>query len=688
MKVAARWDHLEDLVATVSQSVLGLTVNCARCHDHKFDPISQQDYYQLVALLAGVNQQKDEPRIQLSRDRDSETRLRAEQEQLAQELATWEAALRAEYPPAGSPQPVEGLEWVYSFEQESQANPDDQSKSPSGIELQSGKSPRFATAEPPARLLEAVQKSSELTLEVWLRSAQLNQAGPARIVTLSKDSGQRNFTLGQDGSAFDFRLRTTKTDPNGLPSLKTPDGAVTGNRDHVVVTFSRQAVTRIFVNGRLVAEQPTGGDFSNWDASFRLGLGDEFSGGRAWQGEFLLVALYSRALEPAEIKRHFESESRDIQASESIKSVLARATPDQRDRFQGLLDKRTELQTALERVSFSGPAHVVIGTQPPMIHVLARGNPQAAGDVALPAGLNALTASGLSGDFGLGSEATDAQRRLRLAEWLTDRRNPLTARVIVNRLWHYHFGQGIVDTPSDFGFSGSRPSHAALLDELALRLMEGGWKLKELHRLIVTSAVYRQRSQVENAKARAVDADNRLLWRYPARRLEGEVVRDSILFVSGTLNPRVGGPSFRDVTVKLGNNHEFTNPTDEFSPDTCRRTIYRLWARSGNNPLLTSLDCPDPSVMVPRRPGSITPIQAFSLLNNPLMERCAAAFAERADSQSGGTQEAGIEHAFQLALQRAPTIEERELSLQFVQDHGWNQFCLVLLNTNEFAFVE
>jgi hypothetical protein len=164
-------------------------------------------------------------------------------------------------------------------------------------------------------------------------------------------------------------------------------------------------------------------------------------------------------------------------------------------------------------------------------------------------------------------------------------------------------------------------------------------------------------------------------------------VRDAILRVSGALNPQLGGRSFRDVNVNLGTNHEFTDPTNEFSPDTCRRTIYRLWARCGNNPMLQSLDCPDPSVMIPRRLGTITPVQALSLLNNPFIEKCADRFADRVRSEAGDDTSAQVDRAYQLALARPPSDQESKLAREFVARRGLAQFCLVLFNTNEFLFV-
>ena len=348
----------------------------------------------------------------------------------------------------------------------------------------------------------------------------------------------------------------------------------------------------------------------------------------------------------------------------------------------GVNQQEKEREISLKGEVFGGVAHVLIPQPPPVFHVLSRGDVTQAGEVVSPAALGAL--AGMPGDLGLAPNAPEGERRKRLAEWLTDPRNPLTARVFVNRIWQRVFGEGLVETPSDFGFNGGLPSDPELLDWLAKRLMERGWKSKDLIRLLVSSATYRQGSQSGNALARELDSGAKLRWRASMRRLEGEEVRDAMLVVSGALNRKLGGPSFRDVNVKLGNNHEFTDPNNEFNEDTCRRAIYRLWARSGSHPLLESLDCPDPSVMAPRRNQTITPLQALSLLNNPFSEECARRFAARIGE---GDSKGQIVATYRFALLREPTEEELKLGQDFVRNEGLAQFCLVLFNTNEFLYL-
>ncbi len=687
MQKAVRQDDLEDQVAALGQTFLGLTINCARCHDHKFDPISQREYYQMAALLGGVTQEEKERQGISAKPNTTEYREWTKaRETLLKEWAAFEQALRKKYGNSQGGNPIAGLQVLYRPSDANGKRLADESGVGKPLDLTAGGKPRFASSGPATKLIAAAKTSHEFTIEAWITPAKTNQTGPARIVTLSRDSGQRNFTLGQDGNRFDLRLRTTKTDQNGLPSLASPEGKAARKKTHVVFTFDRAEEMRCYMDGKQVASRPAAGDFANWNDSFRLAIGNELTGDRLWEGDVHFVAIYNNALTARQIARNFETQSRDVRSGESMETILAKASAGERDRYKAFRRELKRLETRQPSQPFSGVAHVVIPKQPPVFHVLARGDYRNRGDVVSPRGLEAFSRAGLSGDFGLKPDALEAQRRVALAKWLSDPRNPLTPRVMVNRLWHYHFGKGIVDTPSDFGFAGGRPSHPELLDWLAARFVAGGWKLKDMHRLIVTSATYCQASNVELSRAEDIDADNRLLWRGNARRLDGESVRDAMLAVGGALNRKLGGPSYRDVAVKLGTNHEFTNPTGEFYD---RRTIYRLWARSGNNPLLESLDCPAPSVMAPRRSETITPVQSLSLLNNRFVEECAKKLADRIRREAGQKDiERQIHRLYRLVLARTPQNRELELSRDFLKRRGLEQLSLVLLNTNEFLFVE
>jgi hypothetical protein len=320
--------------------------------------------------------------------------------------------------------------------------------------------------------------------------------------------------------------------------------------------------------------------------------------------------------------------------------------------------------------------------------VLSRGDFRKPGITVAPAGIAAV--AGVSPDWKLDQIAREADRRTALARWVTDPGNPLPARVMVNRLWGWHFGRGLVRTPSDFGFQGGLPSHPELLDWLAGQLARPddgpAWRLKRIHRLIVTSATYRQSSRAV-PRAVKVDAGNELVWRRSPQRLEAEMFRDTVLAVSGQLDPRIGGPGFRDFTVSSAGDNETYTVFDAVGPKFNRRSLYRTCVRSGTSPLLDILDCPDPSVATPRRSLTTTPLQALTLLNNTFIEQYAARFAERLKREARDAA-AQIRRAYALAFSREPTAQETEFGRNYIAAHGLSDYCLVLFNLNELMFVD
>jgi hypothetical protein len=353
-----------------------------------------------------------------------------------------------------------------------------------------------------------------------------------------------------------------------------------------------------------------------------------------------------------------------------------------------LAARRSRLES-VARLLKGGPTHVTAPQQPKPWPVLARGDYRQPGEIVSPRGIACV--AGVSPDWGLADNAPEGERRKALAEWIASSTNPLMPRVIVNRLWGDHFGEGLVRTPSDFGFQGGLPSHPELLDWLAGELAhpsEGpAWSLKRIQRLIVTSAAYRQSSRA-TPKAAQVDADNRLVWRRPLQRLDAETYRDAVLAVSGELDLSLGGPGYRDFKVSsLGDNDTYA-VFDAVGPEFNRRSLYRTAVRTGTSPLLDTLDCPDPSVATPRRSVTSTPLQALTLLNDVCIEHYAERFAERLARDAPDGAGARVRRAYALALGRGPTGDESAFGERFVAEHGLAQFCIVLLNANEFMFVE
>jgi hypothetical protein len=331
--------------------------------------------------------------------------------------------------------------------------------------------------------------------------------------------------------------------------------------------------------------------------------------------------------------------------------------------------------------------YAVTSSQPETAYLLVRGNTRQLGEVVTAGGVAAL--AGLPADFGLSANAPEAERRRRLAAWVTDPRNPLFGRVIVNRLWHYHFGVGLVDTPNDFGFNGGRPTHPELLDWLAVQLQQHHWSLKQLHRLVVLSETYRQSGSVQ-VNALHADAANRLLWRRSPTRLEAEAVRDAMLSASGQLNLRLDGPGFQDFKFLRapGTAALLFTPGDPIGVEFNRRTLYRTWARAGRNRLLDAFDCPDPSASAPSRAVTTTPLQALALLNNSLVLRLAQNFGERLEREAGNDGNAQICRAYRLAYGREPRAGELALARQVVQQHGLAVLTRAIFNSNEFLYID
>ena len=289
--------------------------------------------------------------------------------------------------------------------------------------------------------------------------------------------------------------------------------------------------------------------------------------------------------------------------------------------------------------------------------------------------------------------ARSSGRRAALAAWLTRADHPLTSRVVVNRLWQGHFGRGLVATPSDFGLMGETPSHPELLDRLAVELVDRGWSLKALHRLIVTSATYRQASRTSEAEAKA-DPDNLLLWRHASRRLDGEAIRDALLAVSGRLNPALGGPSvFPELPAeltKLSSKGKIW-PVSPDPADRVRRSLYVFTRRNLRYPFFEAFDRPDTNASCPKRAVTTIAPQALSLLNGKLALDSSRAFADRVARESGADPSARIDRAYRLALGRSPDAAERRLAEGFLAEGGETSLvdlCLALLNVNEFVYVD
>jgi Protein of unknown function (DUF1553)/Protein of unknown function (DUF1549) len=440
-----------------------------------------------------------------------------------------------------------------------------------------------------------------------------------------------------------------------------------------------------------------------------LGMPGTAKDGKSKVRPFALPSDAASAFQTEVMKRTPAQRELVRQFAGSLEAAVRAIVPDEVKAALKPLDDRV---AAIQAARPPAPPRAYIwmeqGPKPPVTHVLKRGDPTRPGAIAKPGVPAVLTAHQPDPPHAL---ARTTGRRLWLARWLTSPDNPLVARVIVNRVWQAHFGQGIVASSSDLGVMGDAPSHPELLDWLASELVTSGWRLKPLHRMIVLSKTYQRSSAVET-KAAKVDPGDNMLWRWRTRRLDAEVVRDSILAVSGRLNPRMGGPSFYPTLpdeVLAGQSRPGDGWGKSDEPEQCRRSLYIFAKRSLAVPELELLDSPDTTSSCERRMVSTTGPQALTFLNGNFVHQQAGYFAARLAALAGPAQKDQVERAFALALGRPPRALETQAALKFLDkqerqiqaDSAGTQktaeaidarrkaleaFCLVVLNMNEFVF--
>ena len=389
-----------------------------------------------------------------------------------------------------------------------------------------------------------------------------------------------------------------------------------------------------------------------------------------------------------EEKERFHNESEPLkkeigQLEAQLKKLTA---PDQQKEKEAVHKKLEELKSKLSKVKPLPEAwigHRSAGDAKGPFHVFKGGDPQKKGEAVTSASISTL--SEVHKGYSLPENSSESERRLKLAEWITSDENPLALRVLANRVWQYHFGTGIVNTPSDFGYMGGKPSHPGLLDFLAEKLKENNWRLKSIHKLIMTSQAYMQSSEWREKEAK-LDGDARLLWRFPPRRLNSEEIRDSMLSIAGKLNTSMGGPGFRLYKV-IQDNVSTYYPLDKHGPETYRRSVYHQNARASTVDLLSDFDQADCTLSVGKRSITTSPLQALTLMNHSFTIYMAGFLAQRAQTGEKDT-EKRITRAFQLAYQRQPSSEELKRSAEFVKENGLKALCRALLNSNEFIFVD
>jgi hypothetical protein len=625
-KRAARQDALHEVVVNTSDTVLGLTIGCARCHDHKFDPVTARDYYALQACFAGVHYG----------ERDLETpaatALQAEHGAARRRIAAIDRELPRFLPLAGGGRPRPAVTARHNTDR---------------IAPVSTRRLRFTVldtngAEPCLDELEVFDTEGR---NVALASAGTTPASSGDLVT----AGVHELEHVNDGQYGDGHAWVAATRRGGWVTFEFAEPVVI---ERIVWSRDRR--------GRLDDRVPT---------AYRIEVADGTGAEAAWI-----------AVADATDRLPFGT------AGDSLGSL---STAD-REAIMALESEKAALQERMKAMARDMRVFAGSFQAPHPVHRLGRGDPEQPQEEVGPASPEVF--AGLVTPVNLPTGAPDADRRKALANWLTDPRHPLPARVMANRVWQWHFGVGLVETPNDFGRNGSAPTHPELLDWLADEFVASGWSLKHLHRLILGSATYRQ-SSVTNPAGLTADADGRLLWRFPPRRLEAETIRDAMLAVSGRLNLAMGGPGY-DLFGARGGLDGFA-PLETFTAAGRRRMVYAHKVRMERDAVFGAFDCPDGGQSTPRRRQSTTPIQALNLFNSPFTIAEAAAFADRVRDDVARTSAATvgdpvrreIDRAFELALARSPDASEARAAEALVHAHGLPTLCRVIFNSNEFLFL-
>ena len=720
-KKITRSNDRDDMVATAMSTFQSLTVHCARCHNHKFDPISQEEYYRLQAVFAGVDRADRpfdvDPAAHLVR-----RRLTVERETIAARHAVLAAVAAKVTTPA-----IENIDAELKDLREQLA-----ALPKPGQGADSSPTNGYHSAimpQPDTEKWVQVDLGEEAEIdEIVLIPARPTDfpdtpgfGFPARFrIDVSNDPQFATRETIVDHTEADFE--NPKDNPFVIPVKKQP------------VRYIRVTATRLWKRTNdfifALAELQAVSEKKNLALGKSVTALDSIEAGR-WSTKNLVDDFSSRqrlgdadSLKSALVKRR------------SIELPMAKRTEQRMILVEEELDEpaRTELRETTKRLAeidrrlaalpapkfiyaaanrFAAQGSFAPANPSRPVYFLNRGSDKTPGDEVSPGALSCLP--GLSADLALSDPADEGSRRVALARWITDARNPLTARSIVNRVWQYHFGRGIVDSPNDFGHMGSPPTHPELLDWLASELMEptqehwreeaskseipaskrtgqksaisAAWRLKRLHRLLLRSAAYRQSSR-DNPQAAAIDSGNQYLWRMNRQRLEAEALRDAVLSVTGKLDPKMGGPSDQQFVFK--DDHSPVYDYEHFdvdSPTSFRRSVYRFIVRSVPDPFMECLDCADPSLLTPKRNTTLTALQALSLLNNQFMVRQAEHFAARLEAASADGEQQ-ITMAYQLSFGREPTENERRLVADYAAHNGLSNMCRVLLNSNEFLFVD
>ncbi len=717
-KVARNLDR-DDMVTTTLNAFCSLTVQCARCHHHKLDAVTTEDYYRLQAVFAAID------RADRLYDADPDVaRRRGELVRRQTQLQADVAAIEKQIESKKTPELLAIEKSIADLQSQLTApSPDKGPRSPAY-----GYHSAVASRQEETKWVQVDLGQSVAIDQVLLFAADeygwADFGFPHRFtITAGNDESLSDATVLADHTQSDFprpgaaavavearavAARYVRVTATKLWSRRHKDSPPTNDWIFAIGELAVLAQSRL-VPVQAVTAKDSIEALPRWG---RANLTD----GNGGRGPLATEPSQLMALaRPSEIAARLARlvENRNAIEQAAIGADLAAA----REKLSGSMaevEQQLASLPAQQRV-YAGTVHNGSGNfrgryglGPREIHVLHRGDVNNPRQAVRP-GVVPLF-SGMPAEFELPPDADEGLRRAALAQWITHRDHPLTWRTIVNRIWLYHFGRGIVDTPNDFGHSGQLPTHPELLDWLAVEFRDRGQSLKTLHRLICTSAVYRQTTDTEretpNVREKSpqqsssipqsvfrnphlTDSDNQFLWRMNRRRLTAEEIRDAALAVSGKLDFKMGGPGFQDFVVEHPEHspHYEYDRHDPNDPQTHRRAVYRFLVRSQPQPFMDTLDCADPSMSVPKRDETLTSLQALAMLNNRFMIAMAQHLADRLEREKPTMREQ-LTLGYRLTTGRAPADDELHALTAYAQEFGLPNTCRVLLNLNAFVFVD
>lgn len=621
----ARADRMDEIMQTVGAAIMGVTIGCARCHNHKFDPITIKDYYSMTGVFQDIEFGSRFPEFSADHPR----RQRGD--------ALWsEIVEQREIVSSSGP-------WIEDW----------------------------------GAYKEALFKPAE-TMAVRILF-QSNSVGLDEIEVFGPDNPRDNLAHEDRGTKVSGFEEMGTEGRNPIRRVNDGEFGTMAWRTNV----PKSSQERPWVRFDFTAPQKV--------SRVRLSTNREYFYDTDYLTQKPKLAFQEFQIEMLAP----DGEWKPLAGSWWIENELNKKLPERAAAMQKIVDSIEALAEEEPRPSFVGRF-----VKPAVTHVLLRGSPESPRDEVIPAGPAIF-----GGDLGLTSEAAGSKRRSEFAKWITNNENPLTSRVMVNRIWHHVFGSGIVTTTSDFGSAGAVPTHRQLLDWLAAEFMQPSgvgfqpadprdgkleadptnpWSIKHMIRLMVMSAAFRQ-SSLPREEGLAKDADSALLWRFPPKRVEAEVIRDSILRASGSLDETIGGRSYRIHNVKetyaqweVLNNH---------GPETWRRMIYQERMRRVDDQMFTAFDFPDCGQVSAKRPVSTTPLQALNLMNSDFVIEQAKIIAKRASADAGNDEIKSIDRCFVLLLGHAPDEQERQACLALAKENDLSLVCRALINSNEFAFL-